>query len=450
MQTENHINRREFIHSSVVSGAAFTIVPRHVLGGIGHTAPSEKLNIAGIGVGGMGATNLRNMETENIVALCDVDEHYADKTFSRYPKARRYRDYRKMLDEQQEIDAIMIATPDHTHAVIAMAALKAGKHLYCEKPISNTIDETRRLTQAAAEANVVTQMGNQGRSAEGSRRICEWIWDGAIGPVREVEAWCSLSYYPWGRAYWSTTHPRKPSETPPIPDALDWDLWIGPAAYRDYHPCYHPGRWRAWWEFGSGMMGDRGCHTLDPVFWALKLGHPTSVEASVSDFNEDTHPVAAIVRYNFPARNELPPLKLTWYEGLIPPRPDELEDSRRMGHAEGGVLFKGDRGMLMCGVYGDTPQLIPYSRMREYRQPEQTLPRVPGSHQQGWIQAIKEGRKAVSDFSVSGPLTEVALLGNVAKRMQTKLDWNGTDLMFPNHEQANRYVSRSYRNGWTL
>lgn len=228
MQADNHINRRELIHSGVVAGAAFTIVPRHVVGGLGHTAPSAKLNIAGIGVGGMGATDLRNMETENIVALCDVDEQYAAKTFNRYPNAKRYSDYRKMLDEQKDIDAVMIATPDHTHAVIAMAAIKAGKHVYCEKPLSNTIDETRRLTTAAHEANVITQMGNQGRSAEGARRICEWIWDGAIGPVREVQAWCSLSYYPWGRAYWSTTHPRKPSETPPIPDTLDWDLWIGP------------------------------------------------------------------------------------------------------------------------------------------------------------------------------------------------------------------------------
>lgn len=306
------------------------------------------------------------------------------------------------------------------------------------------------MAQVAQSTGVVGQMGNQGRSAEGPRRICEWIWDGAIGPVREVEAWCSLSYYPWGHAYWSTTHPRKPSETPPVPDALDWDLWIGPAQHRAYHPCYHPGRWRAWWEFGSGMMGDRGAHTLDPVFWALKLGHPDSVQASVSDFNEDTHPVAAIVRYDFPARDAMPPLKLTWYEGLTPPRPDALEDGRRMGHVEGGVLFKGDAGMLMCGVYGDSPQLIPYSRMRTYKQPEQTLPRVDGSHQQEWIQAIKEGRKAVSDFSISGTLTEVALLGNVAKRMQKKLDWDGDNLTFTNDSDANQHVTRQNREGWAV
>ena len=391
----------------------------------------------------MGQVNLRNLETENIVALCDVDEAYAAPVFDRYPRARRYRDFRVMLDEGNAIDAVLIATPDHTHADITIAAMQAGKHVYCEKPLSNTFAEARRMKEVARETGVITQMGNQGRSGAGARRVCEWIWAGAIGKIREVDVWCSLSYYPWGHAGWSTTHPRKPSETPPVPDTLDWDLWLGPAPERAYHPCYHPGRWRAWWDFGSGMMGDRGCHTLDPVLWALKLDQPTAVEGSVSDFNEDTHPVAARVSYDFPARDDMPPVKLHWYEGLTPPRPDGLEPGRPLGHSEGGALFKGEDGMIMCGVYGDSPRFVSRQQMREFHDLEETIPRVEGSHQQEWVRAIKEGRKAVSDFSVSGPLTEVALLGNVAKRMQKKMDWDGEQMRFPNDERANSYLERS-------
>ncbi|HEC03756.1 MAG TPA: Gfo/Idh/MocA family oxidoreductase, partial [Phycisphaerales bacterium] len=288
-----YTNRRDFLAGSMA--AAVTVVPRHVLGGAGQNPPSEKLNIAGIGVGGMGKNNLRQLESENIVALCDVDREYAAPVFKRYPKAKVYTDFRKMLDKQKDIDAVLIATPDHTHAVISMAAMRRGKHVYCQKPLTHDVYESRMLAKAAKEEGVVTQMGIQGHSAEGGRLICEWIADGAIGEVTEVDAWCSLSYYPFGHARWSSRWSRRPKETPPVPSTLDWDLWLGPAPERPYHPAYHPGVWRCWWDFGCGMMGDRGAHTLDPVFRALKLDQPTSVDANSLDLNPDTHPVASIV-----------------------------------------------------------------------------------------------------------------------------------------------------------
>jgi len=443
------VSRREFLGAAGAT-AAFTIVPRHVLGGPGRTAPSEKLNIAGIGVGGMGRGNLRNLKGENIVALCDVDEQYAGKTFKEFPKAETFRDYRKMLDKQKDIDAVVIATPDHTHAVIAAAAIKAGKHVYCQKPLTHDIYESRFLTEAARKAGVTTQMGIQGHSDEGIRLICEWIWDGAIGEVREVDAWCSLSYYPWGHAYWSTSCATRPKETPPVPGTLDWDLWIGPAPHRPYHRCYHPGVWRAWWDFGCGMMGDRGAHTLDPVYMALKLGHPTSVEATALAGGGETHPLAAIVTYEFPKRGKLPAVKLTWYEGLRAPRPDDLEQGRQMGHPEGGAIFKGDKGKLMCGVYGESPRLIPESKMQAYEQPDKTIPRVKGPHEQDWANACKSGTQPSASFDYSGPLTEMVLLGNVAKKIGTPLEWDGANMKVTNVPEANKYVCTEYRRGWTL
>jgi len=447
--SEKNINRRRFLAGTAVTAAA-TIVPRHVLGRAGNIAPSEKLNIAGIGVGGMGASNLRQLESENIAALCDVDHEYASKTFKRYPKAKVYTDFRKMLDNQNEIDAVVIATPDHTHAVIAAEAMRRRKHVYCQKPLTHDVYESRMLAKIAKETGVTTQMGIQGHSGEGGRLICEWIWDGAIGDVTEVDAWCSLSYYPFGHAWWSSKWSRRPKETPPVPATLDWDLWLGPAPERPYHPAYHPGVWRCWWDFGCGMMGDRGAHTLDPVFWALKLGHPTSVEATSLDLNPDTHPVASIVTYKFPERGDLPPVKVTWYDGLRPPRPAELEDGRRMGHAEGGSLFKGSKGKLVAGVYGEGPRLIPESRMKAYKTPEKTIPRVEGSHEMDWVRACKSGGRAGADFEYSGLLTEVCLLGNVARRVDARIEWDAENMKVTNLPEANKYVRTEYREGWSL
>jgi predicted dehydrogenase len=443
------ISRRRFLAATATT-AAFTIVPSHALGGPRRVAPSEKLNIAGIGVGGMGKSNLSQLETENIVALCDVDHAYAAETFKKYPQAKVYSDFREMLDKERSIDAVMIATPDHTHAVIAMEAMRRGKHVYCQKPLTHDVYEARMLAKAARETGVTTQMGIQGHSGEGARLICEWIWDGAIGEVREVDAWCSLSYYPFGHAYWSSKWSRRPGDTPPVPPTLNWDLWLGPAPQRPYHPAYHPAVWRCWWDFGCGMMGDRGAHTLDPAVWALKLGYPTSIEATSLDLNPDTHPLASIVTYQFPAREGFPPVKLTWYDGLRAPRPAELEDGRQMGHVEGGALFKGTKGKLVGGVYGESPRLIPESKMKEYKLPAKTIPRVEGSHEQDWVRACKSGKRAGADFEYSALLTEICLLGNVAKRVDTRIEWDGPGMKVTNLPDAQKYIRAPYREGWTL
>ena len=429
--------------------AAVSIVPRHVVGAPGQKPPSEKLHIAGIGVGGMGAANLGQLESENIVALCDVDQDYAAPTIKKYPRAKIYANYRELLERQKDIDAVLIATPDHTHAVIAMAAMKAGKHVYCQKPLTHDVWEARQLAQAAKQWGVATQMGNQGHSMEGIRSICEWIWDGAIGEVREVEAWCSLSYYPWGHANWSSRWGGRPTDTPAVPASLNWDLWLGPAPPRPYHPAYHPGVWRCWWDFGCGMMGDRGAHTLDAAFWALKLGPPAVIEATSCGLNPDTHPLSAIVTYQFPSRDKLPPVKLTWYEGTRPPRPDAMSDELEWP-GEGGLLFKGAKGMIMAGVYANEPRLLPQSLNQGYQRPAKTLSRVNGSHEMDWVRACKTGQPAGSNFEYSGPLTEFCLLGNIAKRMDARIEWDATQLKVTNLPEANKHVRTEYRSGWSL
>jgi predicted dehydrogenase len=415
----------------------------------GKKSPNEKLNIAGIGIGGMGAANLSALESQNIVALCDVDLNYAANTIKKYPNAKVYQDYREMLDKQKDIEAVLIATPDHTHAVLSMAAMKAGKHVYCQKPLTRTVFEARKLAIAAKECGVVTQMGIQGHSSDALRSVCEWIGDGAIGEVREVEAWCSLSYYPWGQAFWSSKWGTRPTDTPPVPDKLNWDLWLGPAPERPYHPAYHPGAWRCRWDFGCGMMGDRGAHSLDVVFMSLKLGAPVSIEATSCGMNEDVHPLSAIVTFRFAARENLPPVKLTWYEGTRPPRP-EIMDSDLPWPVEGGALFKGSKGALICGVYADSPKLLPLSRHLEYKRPAKTLTRPNCSHEMEWVNAIKEGRQANAGFDYSGPLTELCLLGNVAKRVDGLIEWDPVNVKVTNSADANRFIETAYRKGWTL
>ena len=438
------MNRRDFLLSSTAA-AAFTIVPRHVLGGPGYTPPSEKLNIAGIGVGGKGGGDIGAVSSENIVALCDVDEKQAGETFKKYPNAKKYKDFRKMLTEMdKQIDAVVVATPDHVHAAATMMAIEMGKHVYTEKPLTHSVYEARMLTEAARKYKVATQMGNQGHSSEGARLICEWIWDGAIGPVREVHAWTDR---PGGR--WAQGVDR-PKETPPVPQTLAWDLWLGPAPERPYHPIYVPFKWRGWWDFGTGALGDMGCHIIDPAFWALKLGHPTSVQAISMPVNSETAPLASRVDYEFPARGDMPPVKLSWYDGeLRPTNPEELEPGRRMGSANGGTLFVGDKGKLVCGCYGKNPRLIPETKMKEYERPPKTIPRVKGHHQD-WIEACKGGKPACSNFNYAGPLTEVVLLGNVAVRAGKKLYWDGPNMRVTNIPEANKYLRREYRAGWTL
>jgi len=330
-----------------------------------------------------------------------------------------------------------------------MACIQAGKHVYTQKPLTHDVYESRMLAEAAAKSKVATQMGIQGHSGQGIRLICEWIWAGLIGEIREVDAWCSLTYYPWGHASWSTSWGTRPKETPPVPDKLDWDLWIGPAPMRPYHRAYHPRTWRAWWDFGNGMMGDRGAHTLDSAVWALKLGPPASIDATSCGNNPEVHPLSAVITFRFPERQGLPPLKLTWYEGTRPPRPLDLEDGRKMP-AQGGLLFKGSKGTLMAGVYGGSPRIIPETKMREAKLPDKTIPRVQGSHEQDWARAAKTGAKAGACFEYSGPLTEICCLGNIAKRVDTRMHWDAANLKVTNHDKANAYVRTKYREGWSL
>jgi len=454
MAGSKSINRRQFLGGAAVA-AAFTIIPRHVLGGAGHTPPSEKLNIAGIGVGGQGAADLAQLESENIVALCDVDEERAAETFERHPKAKRYRDFRRMLEKEKNIDAVLVATPDHVHAAATMAALKMGKHVYCEKPLAHTVYEVRKVSEAAREAKVVTQMGNQGQAFEGPRLLCEWIWDGAIGPVREVHVW---TYRPAGM--WAQGVGR-PKETPPVPSTLDWDLWLGPAPYRPYHPDYVPFKWRGWYDFGTGTLGDMGSHNLAPVFQALRLKYPTSVEAAATEMNSETYPSASIVQYNFGARGDMPAVKVTWYDGgLMPPKPEELEDGRLLPW-EDGIVFVGDKGKLVVEGWGaQSVRLIPETKMKEYKRPPKTLPRSVG-HYKEWIQACKDGGPTGSNFDFASLVTEACLLGNIAIRtgkkrpwgqalIRERLSWDGPNMKFTNVPEANEYTQRPYREGWTL
>jgi predicted dehydrogenase len=454
MTGSKSINRRQFLGGTAVA-AAFTIVPRHVLGGAGNTPPSEKLNIAGIGIGGQGADDLSQMESENIVALCDVDEEYAAETFAHYPNAKKYRDFRKMLEKEKNIDAVMVATPDHTHAIISMAAIKAGKHVYCEKPLAHTIYETRMVAQAAREAKVVTQMGNQGQAFESPRLLCEWLWDGAIGPVREVHVWTYRPAEMWPQGV------GRPKDTPPVPSTLDWDLWLGPAPYRPYHPDYVPFKWRGWYDFGTGTLGDMGSHNFAPIFKALKLKYPTSVEAVSTEMNSETYPLASVVRYGFPARGDMPPVKVTWYDsGLMPFKPEELEDTRLLPW-EDGLVFVGDKGKMVLEGWGaQSIRLIPETKMQEYKRPPKSLPRSIG-HYKEWIEACKNGGTTGSNFDFASLVTETVLLGNVAIRTgqkrpwgqaltRQKLNWDGLNMNVTNVPEANEYIQQPYRSGWTL
>jgi predicted dehydrogenase len=453
------VSRREFLTKSALFGSSIMIVPRAVLGGPGYTPPSDKLNIAGIGVGGMGKNNLEACAAENIVALCDVDQSYSAGVYAKYPAAKVYEDYRVLLDKQKDVDAVIVATPDHTHAVIALSAMELGKHVYVQKPLTHSVYEARVLTEAARKYKVMTQMGNQGRSGDGTRFIQEWIKDGAIGTVREVHTWTNRPVWPQGEEV------QRPAEKPSVPEALNWDLWLGPAAYRPYHPTYAPRRWRAWWDFGTGSLGDMGCHILDPVFSALELKYPESVEGCTSTYwpefwektepRNETYPRSSIVRFKFPARGNMPPVNLTWYDGgMMPPRPEELEEGRRMGDSDGGVIFVGDKGKLMCGCYGLSPRLIPETRMQEYKMPAPSIERVSDGmtgHERDWVRSCKDGKPAASNFDYSGPLSEMVLMGNLAARFPNKrLLWDGKNMQVTNDSLANEYVKREYREGWTL
>ncbi len=445
------------------------IVPGSVLGLRGATPPSEKLNLAGIGLGGQGSHDLKELEGENIVALCDVDKNHAGPVFKRYPKARQFTDYRRMLEEVKGIDAVVVATPDHHHAFGAMEAIKRGKHVYCEKPLTHSVWEARQLAQAAREAKVATQMGNQGQASESARRLCELVWAGAIGKVHEVQVWTDRPSNGLFNEYWPQGIAR-PKDTPPAPATLDWEGWVGPAPMRPYHPAYLPFVWRGWWDFGTGALGDIGCHRMDPIFRALKLGAPLSVEASSTRVNAESFPLGSVVTYEFPARSaaaqannrhvhglrgsaageiKMPPCKLVWCDGgLRPARPEGLSAGRKM--SDNGALLLGDKGFILDNT------VYPESRAKEFAKLAPTLPRSPG-HYQEWTAACKGGMPAGSNFDWAGPLAEAVLLGNVALRVQLreemtlgKLEWDSAALRVTNLKEANQFVRRDYRSGWCL
>ncbi|MBN2272111.1 MAG: Gfo/Idh/MocA family oxidoreductase [Sedimentisphaerales bacterium] len=430
------ITRREFL-GAAAGVAAFTIVPRHVLGGAGNTAPSEKLNVACIGIGGMGGADSGQMETENVIALCDVDWKHGAETFKKYPKAKQYKDFRQMLDKEKAIEAVTVSTPDNTHAVASMMAIKMGKHVYCQKPLAHDLYEVRQMTEAAREHKVMTQMGTQLHAEGYLRQLVEMIKGGVIGKVRRVDIFSDKN---WGGG-------TRPTDTPPVPETLDWDLWLGPAPYRPYHPVYAPGNWRRWWDFGTGTLGDMGCHIIDPAWWALDLKYPTSVEAEPGPFSDETYPTKTIVKWEFPARGDLPAITMRWYDGSNrPPRPKELEEGRDLP-GQGG-LYYGDKGVILA-PHGGGSRLIPESRMRGFKAPEQLFERGI-SHWQEWIRACKGGPKSLSNFDYAGPLTETILLGNVAAKAGAKLEWNGEKFEVTNVKKANNYLKRKYRSGWTL
>jgi predicted dehydrogenase len=338
---------------------------------------------------------------------------------------------------------VLVATPDHVHYVAAMAAIQRGKHVYCEKPLCRTIYETRKLTEAVRQAKVATQMGNFGRSGEGIRLTCEWIRDGAIGIVREVHAWTS------GEAK-SSVFLDRPQETPPVPAGLDWDLWLGPAPSRPYHPAYHPFNWRDWWAFGSGSIGDMACHNLDPAFLALNLDYPSSTEASFYGGTKETASLASVVHFDFPARDSRPAVKVHWYDGgLTPQRPEDLEEGRKMGVDDNGILFIGEKGIILCGGWSGNPRLIPETAMRAYKRPAKTLPRSQGHHRD-WLNACKGTGQTSASFEAVGPMIEAIFMGQLAIRTGEKLHWNGPEMRCTNNAATNELVRPVYRGGWSL
>ena len=453
---ETPVSRRGFLATGAAAAFSFTIVPRHVLGGPGQTPPSERLNVAGIGAGGMGGGDIATVARlgANIVALCDVDDERAQGSFNAFPKARRYKDFRVMLEkESNNIDAVTVGTPDHIHAVASMAAIRAGKHVYCQKPLTHTLFECRELTQAARKAGVMTSMGNQGHASEGSRLTNEWLQAGVIGEVGEVHVWSDRAGKLWKQGI------GRPADTPSCPATLDWNLWLGPIRERPYHPAYAPVSWRGWRDFGTGALGDMGCHIIDHPVWALNLGAPSSVEARTTldgtllegnKLNFETYPVAAIITYEFPARGSLPPVRMTWYDGgLMPPTPAEMPgSSQRL--PDNGVLYVGSKGKMYHGSHGGMPQLLPAALHEQAKGVAKTIERSPG-HYEEWVLACKGGKKPVANFDYSGPLTETVLLGVLAMRAPgTRLEWDSKNLKVKNAPEVNQYVHTEYRNGWTL
>ena len=439
------ISRRSFV-GGIAAGAAFTIVPRHVLGR-GFTAPSDKLNIACIGCGGKGRSDIDGVATENIYALCDVDWSMAQDAFQNFPKAKRFRDYREMLDKEgKNIDAVTVSTPDHSHAPAGVAAMKLGKHAFVQKPLARTLGEVRALAQAARQYKVATQMGNQGHTHDSTRVIREWVEAGAIGTVREVHCWTNRPWWPQGI--------DRPLEEYHVPQALDWNLWLGPAAERPYHPGYAPFKWRGWWDFGTGSLGDMACHIMDASFWTLDLGYPSRVEPESTPLFRETAPATSRITYWFPAKGNRPEVKVVWRDGAVyPPRPPELaDDAVWPPDAGGGQLWIGSAGKLVAGTYADDPTLLDAAKMADIKAHAvpQKYPRSAGVYAE-WIAAAKGGPPAGSAFDrYSGAFTEMVLLGCLAVRMGKTLEVDPATGAVKNVTVPQEYIQPSYRAGWSL
>ncbi len=501
--------RREFIGQAAAVAAGVTIVPRRVLGGVGFIPPSDRVNLAFIGVGAQGfRVMLKFLKEPDVqgVAVCDVmksasdypqwDTHEfcksvrellgvnsgwdwlspdqpislthalqvtggvagrepAQKVIEAYYGAQQrsgqyhgcaaYNDFRELLEKQKDVDAVVICTTDNLHAAVSAAAMKKGKHVFCQKPLTHTVYEARRIAEIARETKVATQIAVANQASEDTRLLCEWIWDGAIGPVREVHNWSSRPF--WAQAV------ERPKETQPVPEGLDWDLWLGPAPQRPFNHAYLPFAWRGWIDFGCGSLGDMGSYSFDTIFRVLKLEAPSSVEASTTDRYPETYPWATMIHYLFPERGNMPPVKFTWYDaGLKPPRPEELEANRPWQGSEDdeeGLLFVGDRGKILCGFNGAKPKLIPQSKMDAYKQPPKTLPRSPGNERE-WLNACKDDKtKPGGNFEFEGIVTESLLLGNVAALTGEKLGWDRAN-MKASLEAAQKYVRPERRAGWEL
>lgn len=446
------ISRRSFLAGTTITMIGCATGKNPVPAKSAYQSPNEKLNIGGIGAGGKGKADITGCDSENIVALCDVDLNNAAEMIARYPKATVYQDFREMIDKEN-LDACTVTTPDHTHAVIAAYAMKNGKHVYVQKPLTHNIWEARELQKIAKATGTITQMGNQGHCGDGVRETCELIWAGAIGPVRECHIWTNRPIWPQGLT--------RPTGSDPVPQGLDWDLWLGPAADRPYvekHPvtndrCYCPFVWRGWWDFGCGALGDMACHIADPANWALRLTAPTSVEVVMQeDLTADMAPNKSTLKYEFPARHGMPPVTIYWYDGgNLPPRPEAIPADVTLGEGKNGSLFIGDNGYLTCNTYGEKPRLLPAQNFQGYEAPAQIIPRVRKEDPYlNWIDSIKSNTQAASNFDYASPFTEWVLLGNLALRTNAKLEWDAQNMKVTNVPEANQYVSREYRAGWSL
>jgi predicted dehydrogenase len=471
MKTQSNppMTRRQFLGASAVAAATVSLVPRHVLGGAQFVAPSAKVNIAIVGAGGQGRTNLRELfrfsdaqviavadpiEREDLEAFyfkgiagrlpvkAEAEQHYSAKTPN--CKVAAYEDFRVMLEKEKAIDAILCATPDHLHAYVCVLALRQGKHAYCEKPLTHNVAEARLMAKVAKETGLATQMGNQGHSGEGLRQTYEWIRAGVIGEVREVHAWTGASR--WSKKY---THGRPAEE--PVPAGVHWDLWLGPREPRPYSSAYTPVTWRDYWDFGTAPIGDFFCHNFDPACFALDLTAPTSIEAfGAGGVDSEMAPPGGIYYYEFPARGSLPPVKFTWYDGgMRPQRPAGLEDDDQLGAGGNGTLFVGSKGMITCPGWAGDPRLLPASRMDDFQRPPKTLPRSKGHHRD-WLDACKGGPKPSANFEYGAGLTEMGLLGLVALRVGKPMLWDAPAMKSPNAPEADKFLRGIYRKGWEL